>query len=117
MNNYETVKVEQIRQEYMEKKPTKLDELKALDRKVKVPAEIFAYTFGSVGALVLGTGMCLAMEVIGSMMALGIVIGLVGIGMVSVTYALYQKLLKSRKQKYAKQILELSNALLNEQNS
>ena len=83
MNNYETVKVEHIREQYAEKRVTKFDELKALDKRVKRPAEIFAYTFGVVGALVLGTGMCLAMKVIGDMMALGIVIGVVGIGMVS----------------------------------
>ena len=113
MNNYETVKVEHIREQYAEKRVTKFDELKALDKKVKRPAEIFAYTFGVVGALVLGTGMCLAMKVIGDMMALGIVIGVVGIGMVSVTYALYQKILKSRKRKYAAQILAQSDELLN----
>ena len=113
MNNYETVKVEHIREQYAEKRVTKFDELKALDKKVKRPAEIFAYTFGVVGALVLGTGMCLAMKVIGDMMALGIVIGVVGIGMVSVTYALYQKILKTRKRKYSADILALSDELLN----
>ena len=113
MNNYETVKVEHIREQYAEKRVTKFDELKALDKKVKRPAEIFAYTFGVVGALVLGTGMCLAMKVIGDMMALGIVIGVVGIGMVSETYALYQKILKARKRKYSADILALSDELLN----
>ena len=113
MNNYETVKVEHIREQYAEKRVTKFDELKALDKKVKRPAEIFAYTFGVGGALVLGTGMCLAMKVIGDMMALGIVIGVVGIGMVSVTYALYQKILKARKRKYSADILALSDELLN----
>ena len=69
-----------IREEYTEKKPNKLGELVELDRKVKRPAEIFAYSFGTVGSLVLGAGMCLAMKVIGNMMPLGIVIGAVGIG-------------------------------------
>jgi hypothetical protein len=92
---------------------TKLDELKALDRKVKVPAEIFAYSFGTASSLVLGTGMCLAMKVIGDMMILGIGIGLVGIALVTANYFLYKKILKARKQKYAKKILQLSDALLN----
>ncbi len=39
--------------------------MKKLDRKAKMPAEIFAYTFGIFIALVFGTGMCLAMQVIG----------------------------------------------------
>ena len=46
-------------------------------------------------------------------LALGIVIGVVGIGMVSVTYALYQKILKARKRKYSADILALSDELLN----
>lgn len=105
--------VEQIRTRYVEHEGTKLDELKRLDRKAKRPAEIFAYTFGIAGALVLGTGMCLAMKVIGDLMPLGIVVGCVGIVMVSVNYALYKKLLKRGKNKYGKQILELSDRLMN----
>ncbi|MBR6779052.1 MAG: dihydropteridine reductase [Clostridia bacterium] len=85
----------------------------ALDRKVKTPANIFAYTFGVVGALVLGTGMCLAMKVIGNIMAVGIVIGVLGIAMVSLTYPIYKKILKSRKAKYSKEILELSEKIIN----
>ncbi len=114
MNNYEKVKVQHIREQYMEQKPTKFDELKEMDKKVKKPAEIFAYTFGTVGALVLGAGMSLAMKVIGDMMVGGIIIGIVGIAMVSVNYIIYKKILESRKQKYAEQILQLSSDLLNE---
>ncbi|MBQ8308894.1 MAG: dihydropteridine reductase [Clostridia bacterium] len=113
MNGYEKVKVQHIREQYEERQATKFDELCELDRKVKRPAEIFAYAFGSIGSLVLGTGMCLAMKVIGDMMALGIAIGLVGIGMVSVTYSLYKGILGSRKKKYSTQIFELSDSLLN----
>lgn len=114
MKNNEKAKVQKIREQYTEKKATKFDELRELDAKVKRPAEIFAYTFGSIGALVLGTGMCLAMKVIGNMMPLGIAIGVLGIGMVSITYSLYKGLLKARKKKYSKQIFELSDSLLGE---
>ena len=98
----------------MERKAEKLDELKALDKRVKRPAETFAYIFGGVGALTLGTGMCLAMKVIGNMMISGIVIGLIGIAMVSATYSLYKKILRSRRSKYAKQIFALTDELLKE---
>ena len=66
-----------------------------------------------IGALVLGVGLCLAMKVIGDLMALGIVIGIVGIAMVSVNYLIYRAILKSRKKKYADQVMALSDALLN----
>lgn len=114
MKNNQTEKVQKIREQYAEKTQTKFDELRELDTKVKRPAQTFAYTFGSIGALVLGTGMCLAMKVIGNMMPLGIVVGVIGIGMVSVTYSLYEAVLKARKKKYSKQIFELSDSLLGE---
>ena len=67
--------VEKIQNDYTEKQTTKLDELVALDKRVKKPAQIFAYIFGTIGALILGTGMCLAMEIIGESMIAGIAIG------------------------------------------
>ena len=114
----QTKTIQQIRADYVEKEVTKLDELKALDRKVKRPAEIFAYTFGAISSLVLGTGMSLAMKVIGATlsfaMPLGICVGVVGIALVCVNYPIYKHILKSRKQKYSQQILALSDSLLNE---
>lgn len=42
--------VQKIRTQYVEKEHTQLDELKKLDGKVKKPANIFSYVFGSIGA-------------------------------------------------------------------
>ncbi len=113
----ERKEIENIRASYDTKEITRLDELKALDKKVKRPAKIFAYVFGSVSALVLGTGMSFAMKVIGESlsfaMPLGIGVGLFGILLVSVNYPLYKKILQNRKEKYSKQIIELSDSLLN----
>ena len=105
--------IQKIRSSYEEREITKLDELKALDKKVKRPAQIFAYVYGSLSSLVLGTGMCLAMKVIGNSMAFGIVIGLVGIALTLTTYPIFKAMLKKRKNKYSKQIFELSDSLLN----
>ena len=100
--NEEKIIAEEIRAQYREKEDTKLDELLKLDRKVKVPCEIFAYCFG----------MCLAMKVIGNVMALGIVIGVVGLAAVSLTYPLYVRMMKNRKKKYGQKILQLSDEIL-----
>ena len=105
--------IERIRASYTEKEVTKLDELKELDKKVKRPAQIFAYVYGSVSSLVLGTGMCLAMKIIGNSMALGIIIGVVGIALTLTTYPIFKAILKRRKEKYASQIFELTDSLLN----
>ncbi|MGN0822457.1 MAG: dihydropteridine reductase [Candidatus Gallimonas sp.] len=110
--------VKGLREEYSERKRDKVDELHDLDRSVKLPTEIFAFSFGIFGALVLGVGMCLAMRVIGSALSfalpLGVGIGCVGIGIAIANYFLYRKILKSRKRKYAAQILALSDELLND---
>jgi len=109
----ETNAIKRIRASYTEKEITKFDELKNLDKKVKRPAQIFAYVYGSLSSLVLGTGMSLAMKVIGSSMALGICVGLVGIALTLTTYPIFKAILKKRKNKYATKIFELSDSLLN----
>ncbi len=115
-NNY----VEKIRERYTPQTQTKLDELKALDNKVKLTPTVLAYVLGSVAALILGVGMCLAMRVIGAslmsptaLMTVGVIIGCVGIGLCIANYFIYNAILKSRKQRYAEQIVSLSNELLN----
>lgn len=116
MNNNELKKVEKIKNYYVEKEVTKYDELKNLDKKVRKGANIFSYIFGVIGSLVLGFGMCIAMEVIlEGNMVIGIIIGLVGILMVCVNYTLYKKIVNKNKNKYREQIIDLSNELLNEE--
>lgn len=115
MEEIEKAKVERIKAAYEEKKAEdgKVEKLIALDKKVNVPARVGAYVYGSVSSLVLGTGMCFALGAIGSSMPLGIAIGTLGIALCALTYPLYKAVLKKRKQKYAKQILELSDEILN----
>ena len=111
--------VQKIRTQYTEKEHTGLDELKALDAKVKKPANIFGYTYGCVSAIVMGTGMSLVMTDIGSVVGLasamvpGIAIGVVGLGMALSTYPIYKRILNSRKKKYAPEIMALSEKIMN----
>ena len=110
--------VQKIRTQYTEKQHTELDELKALDAKVKKPANVFAYTYGCVSAVIMGAGMSLVMTEIGAIIGLaiamvpGIVVGVVGMGMALSTYPIYKKILNSRKKKFAPQIMELSEKLM-----
>ena len=110
--------VQKIRTQYTEKQHTELDELKALDTKVKKPAHVFAYTYGSLSAIVMGSGMSLVMTDIGTMIGLratmvpGIVIGVLGMVMALTTYPIYKKMLSNRKKKFAPQIMELSDRLM-----
>lgn len=120
MNNHDQeFLVQKIRTQYTEKQYSELDALKALDTKVKKPANVFGYTFGSISAVIMGAGMSLVMTDIGAMIGLasamipGIVIGVVGLGMALSTYPIYKKILSSRKKKYAPEILELSERIMN----
>ncbi len=110
---------QKIRTQYMEKTPSELDALRELDAKVKRPANVFAYTFGSISAIIMGAGMSLVMTDIGvtlgitSTLVPGIAIGVVGLGMALLTYPMYKGILASRKKKYGTEILELSGKIIN----
>ena len=109
--------VEKIRSQYTQAEHTELDALKALDAQVKRPANAFGYTYGSIGAVVMGAGMSLVMTDIGAKIGLtatlvpGIAVGVAGMGMVLTTYPIYKKILNSRKKKYADKIVELSDRI------
>ena len=77
--NTNKVLAESIAKEYAPKGNSKIVALKKLDNRAKLPATIFTYTFGIVSALVFGTGMSLAMQVIGDSMILGIFVGILGL--------------------------------------
>lgn len=110
--------VEKIRSQYTEAEHTDLDALKALDSKVKKPANVFGFTYGSIGAIVMGAGMSLVMTDIGGFLGMtetlipGIAVGIAGLAMVLTTYPIYKKMLNSRKKKYAGQIMELSERIM-----
>ncbi|MBE6696552.1 MAG: hypothetical protein E7587_08900 [Ruminococcaceae bacterium] len=110
--------IQKIRTQYTEKEHTELDELKALDRKVKRPAEVFAYVFGSVSAIIMGSGMSLVMtdiaETLGiqNPMLYGIVVGVIGLFMAIINYPVYKGFLNSRRKKYADKIISLSDKIM-----
>ncbi|MGN1131737.1 MAG: dihydropteridine reductase [Ruminococcus sp.] len=113
--------VQKIRTQYTEKKHTQLDALRELDAKVKRPANVFGYIFGSISAIVMGSGMSLVMTDMGATLGLsnamvpGVVIGVVGMLMAIVNYPLYKGILNSRKKKYAGQIMKLSDRIMDNQ--
>lgn len=104
---------EHIANEYSVKKESKVIALKKLDRKAKLPANVFAYTNGIIMSLILGIGMCLSMNVIGNgnFMILGIIIGILGIVGVSTNYFSYKKILEESKAKYAQDIIRLAEEI------
>ncbi|MBE5786678.1 MAG: dihydropteridine reductase [Clostridiales bacterium] len=112
--------VRKIRDQYTEKENTPLDQLRALDAKVRRPALLFAWIIGILGALIMGSGMSLVMTEIGAVvgmenpMAPGIVLGIIGLVMACVNFPLYKKILRHRKQQYKAQIMQMSTRMLQE---
>ena len=112
--NTDKIIAESIAKDYAPKESSKLVALKKLDNKAKLPATIFTYSWGIVSALVFGTGMCLAMQVIGGGLAgmvLGIVVGIIGMICCGVNYPIYKKMLEKGKAKYAYEIVELARQI------
>ena len=117
--NTDKIYAEAIANEYAVKDTRKVVQLKKLDAKAKRPAQIFAYTFGIIAALILGVGMCLSMSVIGGgsvlMRAIGIVVGVIGIAGASVNYPIYKKIRENGKKKYAADIIKLAKEISDEE--
>ena len=112
--NTDKIIAESIAKEYAPKDTSKLVALQKLDRKAKLPAIIFTYTFGIISSLIADLGMCLAMEVIAAgplAMAAGIVIGLFGFALCGINYPIYKKMLNKGKKKYAYEIVELARKI------
>ena len=112
--NTDKIYAESIAKEYAPKDNSRIVALRKLDNRAKMPATVFTYSFGIVSALVFGTGMCLAMQVIGSGtagMILGILIGILGMIGCSVNYPIYKKMLEKGKKKYAFEIVQLAREI------
>lgn len=113
----EQSEVESIRKKYLPPEEDKLAKLRKLDHGVTKKAQGWALTLGIFGALILGTGMSLAMTDFGKMpdqtaMVLGIVIGLIGLGLVALAYPVYNRILKKERQRIAPEILRLTDELM-----
>lgn len=114
--NTDKLYAEALANEYAPKDTSKVIALRKLDRKAKLPAVIFAYSFGVLSALITGLGMCFSMGVLGDnhYMIFGIVIGLIGFCGMGLNYVLYRKLLEEGKQKYAFEIIQLAKEISEE---
>ena len=109
--------VEKIRKAYLPKEEDKLEQLRSLHAIPTKKAQAASIAVGTVGALILGTGMSLCMTEIGAMlgnlaMVLGIVVGLTGLVLVALAYPVYNRTQKKERERIAPQILKLTDELL-----
>ena len=109
--------IEAIRKKYLPQEADKMEQLRKLHAVPTQKAQTASLTVGIIGALIMGTGMSLAMTDIGSAlgslaMVIGILVGIVGIVLVALAYPLYNRVLKKQREKIAPEILQLSEELL-----
>ncbi|MCI5927692.1 MAG: hypothetical protein MRZ73_04000 [Pseudoflavonifractor capillosus] len=108
----EQEEVKQIRKKYMPKEADKMEQLRRLDRGVTRKGAAVSIVMGIIGALTLGIGMCCAMVWMGQWFVPGIVIGIVGIILVSLAYPLYTHITQKEREKVAPEILRLTDELM-----
>ena len=113
--NTDKIYAEQLANEYALKDTSKVVALRKLDKKAKLPATVFTYTFGIIATLIAGVGMCFSMKIIGcgttTMFVLGVIVGIIGLLGMGVNYPICKKLLAQGKRKYAFEIMELAKEI------
>lgn len=109
--------IENIRKKYLPREENKMERLRKLHHSATQKAKAWAITLGVIGALIMGTGMSLAMTELGMLfgelaMVIGIVIGLVGMALAALAYPVYDRVLQKERQRIAPEILRLTEELL-----
>ncbi len=105
--------VERIRNKYLPKEESKMEQLVRLDKQAERPGTIASIVVGVLGTLVLGFGMTctLVWNSRIEIFVAGIVIGIIGIIMTGVAYPIYKKVTEKERAKIAEQVIALSNEL------
>lgn len=115
MNNYQASerdqkKAEGIRRQYVSREENKMEQLRKLDSRVKLPGKIACSILGVIGALVMGAGMSLVM--VWGNMAMGLALSIPGLAVLLLGFLAYYLITGSRKKKYAAEIMRLSGDVM-----
>lgn len=116
----EQEELKRIRQKYQPQEEDKMTRLRKLDAGVTQKATWISLAIGIIGALVMGTGMSLAMTNLGERlglqgtlgMVIGVIIGIVGIILVCLAYPVYNCVIKREREKIAPEVLQLTEELM-----
>lgn len=104
--------IRKIREKYVPKEADKMEQLRRLDQSVTQKGTAASIAVGIIGTLLLGVGMCCCMVWAESFFAVGIVVGIIGIAVVSAAYPLYSYVIKKEREKIAPEILKLTDELM-----
>ena len=116
----EQEELRKIRQKYVPKEVDRMEQLRKLDAGVTRKAVVLSLVAGIIGALVLGFGMSLIMTDVGETLGLygtiqvvlGVVIGMIGVVLVSVAYPIYNRIARKERERIAPEIIRLTDELM-----
>lgn len=101
--------IESIRQKYLEKEESKIEQLRRLDRSVTSPGTAASLTVGITCTLLFGFGMACVLE--WQNYLLGFVTGIVGAVGIALAYPIFKRITKKQREKIAPRILKLTEEL------
>lgn len=104
--------IKNIRKKYAAPEEDKMEQLRRLDRSVTSKANTVSLIVGILGTLIMGFGMCCVLEWADTLLFPGIVIGVVGIVILSLAYPLYNAVVKKERARVAPEILRLTDELM-----
>lgn len=108
----EQAEIKRIRNKYLPREESKLEQLQRLDASVTQKATMLSIIVGVLGSLLLGLGMSCCMVFSRQWFIPGIVIGVLGLLVVSAAYPLYNRVLKKERERIAPEILRLTDELM-----
>lgn len=110
----ENKEVQEIRNRYLPKQESKLEELRRLDHEVQMAGMMESLIVGIGGCLVFGVGLCLAMHIIGNSFLLGVFVDIIGAAAMIAAYPVYRYISAKTKARLVPKILQLTNELSGE---
>lgn len=108
----EQEEIKKIREKYVPREPDKMEQLRSLDRRVTNKGTLISVTVGVIGTLLLGVGMCCTMLWADRFFVVGIIVGIIGIAVLSAAYPLYTHIIKKEREKIAPEIIRLTDELM-----
>ena len=104
--------LKRIRNKYLPKEENKMELLRRLDAQVTQKATMYSIIVGVIGTLILGIGMCCCLVWADSVFILGIIVGVIGMAILSLAYPLYNRTIKKERERVAPEVLRLTEELM-----
>ncbi len=104
--------IKRIRSKYEAPQEDKMVYLRRLDETVAKKGTMLSIVLGVIGTLILGVGMCCVLVWQNTWFIPGIIIGIVGLAVLSFAYPVYLQVTKKEREKIAPEILRLTDELL-----